>query len=912
MTEGNHNKGRDGGASVLKPFCRTLELAEISSRLVDASCSAIFISSEMGLGATTLLREVAKSASLRAAVIQLQGTPSLATIPFGILAPYQRGSSAGFVESEIDAIRQILMVLAAQETELRARLGNDAELNRPLLIIDDADYLDRATAEVAVQLATAGKIKLVIAHGTGNEPAAPLPRLWESGLAERFRLQSLTREAGHKFCAAALGGQTELNTSWYFWSSAGGNPLLMWLVMADALAAGKLRRIGDCWVVDMRSLPAGHQLREVVHEQLRGLSPAAREALNLIALGESVAKVMVAKLLGSEAIGELLHRNLLQECDGEVQLINRVYSEVIRAMVPKARSRVLHSWLINELETESSAPEAKLHMVIWSLQNGLLVSAENLLSAAIFASKRYETSMTNSLADALIAAGSSGKANIIKARAKFNLGQYREAAGLLEFDAESAESISELLFGGLLRAATHSALGLPVAAIEADASALRLHAHRLARLDPQNAADIVWRAQERADVLDLMAYSRAGRYTEMTELIQNVLSHPPVATDYDHLCNRSIVLAMDSERLSALGFPVAARERVAAAFKITQAEDHNVYFLPEMIITRVQITSLIAGEWDQAEQFLQSLAVDVGRATLSFGGSVGAARGMSELRQGKSEKALEVLLQGVDALEQSDPQQLLGFCVSMAAVAAAQTSKNERARQLLRQYRVSSGMFLVVAHEEAFIAAAREYLDRDGTGIAELLKIADRGAEQGLLAVELNALSLMVEFEPTKVLPRLSSVAQKVEGPWAAGLGAYAEALQRRDAVMAVTAGEQLLKAQMYQHAGKIIRFADSLLDGTKQGHLSARIRNVRERVDAELGPDEDIVEWSAKVHRGTERNLTRRESEIALMAARGIPDKDIAHQLHVSVRTVEGHLYRAYSKLGITARNQLSTVAFD
>ncbi|WP_432641302.1 response regulator transcription factor [Arthrobacter polaris] len=57
-------------------------------------------------------------------------------------------------------------------------------------------------------------------------------------------------------------------------------------------------------------------------------------------------------------------------------------------------------------------------------------------------------------------------------------------------------------------------------------------------------------------------------------------------------------------------------------------------------------------------------------------------------------------------------------------------------------------------------------------------------------------------------------------------------------------------------------------------------------------------------------KNLTRRESEIALMAARGIPDKDIAHQLHVSVRTVEGHLYRAYSKLGITARNQLSTVA--
>jgi len=51
---------------------------------------------------------------------------------------------------------------------------------------------------------------------------------------------------------------------------------------------------------------------------------------------------------------------------------------------------------------------------------------------------------------------------------------------------------------------------------------------------------------------------------------------------------------------------------------------------------------------------------------------------------------------------------------------------------------------------------------------------------------------------------------------------------------------------------------------------------------------------------------LTRREVEIASMAASGLSDREIARRCELSLRTVENHLHRAYSKLGINSRSLL------
>ena len=58
-----------------------------------------------------------------------------------------------------------------------------------------------------------------------------------------------------------------------------------------------------------------------------------------------------------------------------------------------------------------------------------------------------------------------------------------------------------------------------------------------------------------------------------------------------------------------------------------------------------------------------------------------------------------------------------------------------------------------------------------------------------------------------------------------------------------------------------------------------------------------------------TRTYLTPTERTIAYQAASGQTNRSIASSMHVSVRTVESHLHRAYSKLGIGSRSELADV---
>jgi DNA-binding NarL/FixJ family response regulator len=52
--------------------------------------------------------------------------------------------------------------------------------------------------------------------------------------------------------------------------------------------------------------------------------------------------------------------------------------------------------------------------------------------------------------------------------------------------------------------------------------------------------------------------------------------------------------------------------------------------------------------------------------------------------------------------------------------------------------------------------------------------------------------------------------------------------------------------------------------------------------------------------------SLTAQEREIAILAAKGMTNKDIAARLFLSDRTVATHLYRVFPKLGIATRAAL------
>jgi DNA-binding CsgD family transcriptional regulator len=80
---------------------------------------------------------------------------------------------------------------------------------------------------------------------------------------------------------------------------------------------------------------------------------------------------------------------------------------------------------------------------------------------------------------------------------------------------------------------------------------------------------------------------------------------------------------------------------------------------------------------------------------------------------------------------------------------------------------------------------------------------------------------------------------------------------------------------------------------------LSARIREELKAIGAR-----PRREWRT----GLEA-LSPRELHVARLAAAGRSNREIAHRLYVTLKTVEGHLARAFTKLGIERRGELAPV---
>lgn len=92
------------------------------------------------------------------------------------------------------------------------------------------------------------------------------------------------------------------------------------------------------------------------------------------------------------------------------------------------------------------------------------------------------------------------------------------------------------------------------------------------------------------------------------------------------------------------------------------------------------------------------------------------------------------------------------------------------------------------------------------------------------------------------------------------------------------------------------------------------RARGLPPLEDAEaddlLGPRlAEALRVAPAVHRSSDV-LSDREHEVAVLAADGLTNREIAERLHLSPRTVENHVHRALRKLGVTSRSRLGDAA--
>jgi DNA-binding CsgD family transcriptional regulator len=242
-----------------------------------------------------------------------------------------------------------------------------------------------------------------------------------------------------------------------------------------------------------------------------------------------------------------------------------------------------------------------------------------------------------------------------------------------------------------------------------------------------------------------------------------------------------------------------------------------------------------------------------------------------------------------------------------ATWAAALLGDKEEARSLADQARaLDPGHVQLMAPEAHRAEAALAILDGDrGGALQHLHDGVELAAKLGLAAMELGVLHDFVRLdEGEQVVERIEELAPRVDGALAAAIVDHARVAVKRDA----------------DGLGRVSdRFADlgaDLLAAEAAAQASAAFRNDLDRRNAQRWSTRsaELVEGigapvaTPALHLGGESaELTSREREIALLAARRIPSKEIAQRLSLSRRTVDNHLHRVYSKLGVMGRDELA-----
>src|SRR5581483_8815622 len=206
------------------------------------------------------------------------------------------------------------------------------------------------------------------------------------------------------------------------------------------------------------------------------------------------------------------------------------------------------------------------------------------------------------------------------------------------------------------------------------------------------------------------------------------------------------------------------------------------------------------------------------------------------------------------------------------------------------------GVDLLVAR--AWTAVAGGDLATARTVLREAVSL---GYEDGDLVGAGSALHGIARLgEPAAVVEELAALSRRVEGALLPARSHHVEMLAKQDAAGLEAAskaladlGAHLLAAEAAADAAVIWRRSG---DPRRAARLEIHGRAIATRCESPVPPALGALQARS--------TLTAAERGVAYLAAGGRTNREIAEELHLSVRTVESHLHHAYAKLGVADRS--------
>jgi ATP/maltotriose-dependent transcriptional regulator MalT len=282
---------------------------------------------------------------------------------------------------------------------------------------------------------------------------------------------------------------------------------------------------------------------------------------------------------------------------------------------------------------------------------------------------------------------------------------------------------------------------------------------------------------------------------------------------------------------------------------------------------------------------------------------VNAMLGLVDLARGALPSACAALQDSLLAMSRGSPFSWLMLVAALSAQAEGARGDSAAAAAALRLSEDAYGPQTAVLLPELELARAWERASVGQTMAAQAhaVSAAQIARQSGMYAVEMRALHTAVRFDDRSQSQRLAELAKTLNTPLAEAIAEHARGLADHD-------GDLLdVAAARFADLGALALAADAAAQAagehTRTGH---RGKEVESSTRAYRVATQHEIRTPAVHSVDQPPPITDREREIVMLAAAGLSNRQIAERLSVSVRTVEGHVYRIFAKLGIGDRDQL------
>ncbi|MBT2595496.1 LuxR C-terminal-related transcriptional regulator [Arthrobacter sp. ISL-72] len=876
-----------GADGLERRYIRHEIVADVVSELTSGSSCGILIVGEHGAGKSFVAQRALEQLGEDFAVIQIRGSSISSTLPYGALSVLLHELDSADVEHPLMVLRGLTQLLR-----------NRAQGRTIVLFVDNAHELDELSAMMIAQLSVGGHVRLLAACGDLPNVGGDIMGLWKDDLLRRVDLGAFDFSEAAATLSRHFGGYFSHTAARELWTASGGNALFLFTLAKEQVKLGILVRQEEFWLLGDGPIALTGEIRDVVKARMNRFSQGQRDVIELLALAGAVplpALMRVSQPRDMDALQECSMIEVSHKHPPMVSIANAVTATIVANAVPPGRSAELRRRLTSVLDHPDLDDTPGLSNVTWAINCGQPVTATVALAAARAANRASDPATALRFIKEIDGAGLRTDAAIESLQAYVSIDNHDSARRILrQFDREAGSDLSFAEWTALQLAASE----LDRRSHATTANARRRLSHIESKISEQSEEE-----PDLDSVREMLLLAEAelavfeGRHRDVLSLDEG---SEPVDLGTEPRILAASLLSTSLAILGQTGRAVALGGQIVAAALDGDLADRTV----REVRGRYLQLLLLAGEFGAAGNYVAGMSAS-NEPQSRLGGMFEIVQGVVDFHRGRVDTALPRLEAGARQLRTQDPDGLVGLATAACAYAAALGGDHEKASLYLAEITQlpTRAAWLTSRLARLFELCACVELGQGSGPISALLSEGDADAGSSAIAVGIHFLSAAVRAGDVKPGTQLGGLSRQADGYFALLCRGLADGLKESnsEALMDVcraaeTAGNAVFARDVARKAVNCAQAAGNKIS------LRVAQRALQSLDELFRGPTGDVNSLTAFA-------LTARECEVAVAAAAGISNRRIAEQMHVSVRTVEGHLYQVYAKLHLASRTELRDV---